>query len=177
MLCTGTAATEMVDWLEISTVHGQVDHFRYAPDSPRGPRVPVVGNGYLVPDPAGGPGFSVGATYEYAPWTPEDATQRNLHNNQAFIGHTLHAWQGRNRAARAVSSDRTPVAGRLAENLWIATAYGSMAASLARFCASIVASDLAGWMPPCATAVAQALRPERFRERQARRGPAHLRRR
>ena len=40
--------------------------------------------------------------------------------------------------------------------------------------AAQIAADILGWLPPLDKAVAHLMRPQRFRERQARRGVRHI---
>jgi len=74
------------------------------------------------------------------------------------------------RATRCVSSDRIPIIGQLDENLWISTVHGSLGTSSAPFAASIISSQLLGWIPPVSINVEDIIDPERFKKRQARRG-------
>ncbi len=167
VLCTGTAAREWFDWLEVADVHGQLDHYQGRTDI----KLPVVGNGYFVPE-AGG--FTLGATYEYDAWEAGRATTHNREIN----AHLLRAcaemsWQGTSRGARAVTSDRMPIIGRLADNVWIATGYGSMGTTAGPLGAAMVLAELLGWVPPVSAAATAAIKPQRFLERQARRGVRH----
>lgn len=165
ILCTGLAVRSLrrYAWLELAEVHGQIDSF-WQSSSPVA--VPVVGHGYFVPDRQI---CTVGATYEYTPWTADQASASNRQHNAAYLQPDA-LWTGRHRAARTVSSDRLPVVGRLADSVWIATAFGSMGTSAAPFAAAQVASELCGWVPPMSPALEQALAPARFAQRQARRG-------
>ena len=169
ILCTGAAVREGagLDWLEVTSVHGQLDFFAGEPF----PRVPVVGNGYAVPR---ADGCVLGASYEHRPWDPQRATAHNLELNQHLTGQRKLVWRRRMRAARAISSDRAPIVGRLDDARWAATALGSMGTTAAPLAAAIVASELTGWLAPVDTSVQLLLRPERFRERQARRGMRHV---
>jgi glycine/D-amino acid oxidase-like deaminating enzyme len=74
------------------------------------------------------------------------------------------------RAARCVSSDRDPVIGRLGELRWVSTAHGSSGTSSAPLAASIIASDIVGWIAPVSQRALDAVDPRRFASRQARRG-------
>ena len=169
VLCTGAAIrnARALDWLEVATVHGQLDVF--AGES--FPRVPVVGNGYAVPL---ADGCVLGASYEHRPWQPQRATQHNIALNQHLTGQRKLVWRRRMRAIRAIPSDRAPIVGRLDEQRWAATALGSMGTTAAPLAAAMVASELTGWLVPVDSPVQALLRPERFRERQARRGMRHI---
>ena len=174
ILCAGTASrffsapgTQDFAWMEIADVAGQLDDVRI---SSAMPAVPIVGNGYVVPHETH---LTIGATYEYKPWTLEAASAHNIELNSAYLGACI-APLSRIRAARAVSSDRVPLVGQLGENVWVASAHGSMGTSSAPFAAAVVASELLGWIPPASPAVVALLNPLRFLARQARRGVRHI---
>ena len=167
ILCAGSATREMADlqWLEITDIHGQLDQVLI--DTP--PRKSIVGNGYLIPDDDGA---VIGSTYEYQPWPVNEASAHNLKLNEHLLdGKVLPA--GVQRGRRCVASDRTPLVGAVKDNVWLATAHGSMGTTSAPLAAAILLSDYLGWPRPCSTEVSKALDPLRFRERQARRGMRH----
>jgi glycine/D-amino acid oxidase-like deaminating enzyme len=123
-----------------------------------------------------GPLLAVGATYEYRPWDPEEATRRNLEQlrGQGWV------WQRRVRGTRTVSSDRLPVAGHLYGEdaarlpaLLVSTGHGSMGVVTSHLAGAVVASLISGEFPPLTRELEAALSPLRFRERQARRGLRH----
>jgi tRNA 5-methylaminomethyl-2-thiouridine biosynthesis bifunctional protein len=174
ILCAGTASRflptpgpQNFAWMEIADVEGQLDDVRI---SSAMPNVPIVGNGYVVPHATG---LTIGATYEYKPWTHEAASAHNIELNSNYLGPCLTP-VSRIRATRAVSSDRVPLVGQLGENIWVASAHGSMGTSSAPFAAAVVASELLGWIPPASPAVVALLNPLRFLARQARRGVRHI---
>jgi tRNA 5-methylaminomethyl-2-thiouridine biosynthesis bifunctional protein len=150
--------------LEIGSVWGQLDWIK--PTTAHLP-VPIVGNGYAIP---GEDAWVVGSSYEYRPWEPAHATAYNINANRRFIGTGDVSRLNYKRAARCVSSDRDPIIGRLSERRWISTAHGSLGTSSAPLAASIIASDIMGWVPPVSARVLAALAPTRFIARQARRG-------
>ena len=164
VLACGTACRSFAhaEFLEIADVYGQLDIVT----SVSRPTLPLVGNGTLVPY---GDALAAGTTYEYQPWTEEVATAQNL----LQLAPHAHAWSSRYRAARCIASDRTPVAGALAEKRLVTTAHGSMGMATAPYCAAIVASRVTGDFAPMTTALERLLAPERFRIRQARRGFRH----
>lgn len=168
ILCTGTQCRSFpgCDWLEVADVGGQLDtlNTRLPTNTPT-----VVGQGYLVPTASGA---VIGSTYEYKPWEPETATEHNLQHNQRYLP-AAYNWHSRQRAARAVTSDRLPFVGQLQPNLWIATGFGSMGTTYAPFAAAMVQSQLLGWVQPCSEAVRGAVDPMRIARRQARRGTRH----
>ena len=171
ILCSagGTRAFPGCDHLEISEVYGQLDQFKTAS---RLSHLPVVGNGYLVPDDEG---VVLGASYEYSPWTQDKARSHNLQANQHLIPGADLTWQHSQRAARATSSDRMPIIGRLdgPTEMWLATAFGSMGTTAAPLAAAMVANQILGWSSGVSTEVEDLTDPNRFARRQARRGIRH----
>ncbi len=153
------------DWLEIDSVSGQLDRFYSGERTAL--KGPLVGSGYVVPQ---GDELVLGSTYEYAPWAPTRATRHNIELNAAHLSSANLVWIGRQRATRAIASDRTPIVGQLGDNLWIATAFGSMGTTAAPLAAAILTSLICGERPPVSNACLEALHPVRFQRRQARRG-------
>ena len=146
-------------FLELVEVAGQMDIV--AMD--QRPRLPVVGDGYLVPIASG---VAAGATFEHRPWPVDAATAHNLRQ----LSGRRHRWIARARANRAVASDRTPIVGELAAGLTVSSAHGAMGMTTAPFAGAIVASRLTGDFPPLQRNVEALIEPARFRRRQARRG-------
>jgi len=153
--------------LEITEVWGQLDWYSTtAPVS----RMPVVGNGYLVPTEKG---CVLGATYEKEEWLTAVATKHNIDMNAHYLADRDISWQRAVRGARAVTSDRVPIIGQLTNDtcaLWLATAFGSMGTTAAPLAAAIVGSTILGWLAPTQPSILNLTRPLRFAERQARRG-------
>ncbi len=171
VLCTagGTRSFPGCEHLEISQIHGQLDYF----DSNQlQARLPVVGNGYLVPTQSG---CVLGASYEYTPWPADKARAHNEQINQHLTQSADLTWLSHERGVRAVSSDRMPLIGCLdtEQPLWIATAFGSLGTSAAPLAAAMLASQILGWMPPVSAEVENLTDPNRFARRQARRGIRH----
>ena len=155
------------EWLEITDVAGQLDHYRANPNGIH----PVVGNGYYVP----GDGYVVvGATYEYREWTADQARAHNVDLNRALLPSPAE-WLAAERGVRCIASDRRPVVGELTPNQWIATAFGSMGTTAAPLAAEYVAAAVTGHISVLPQHVCETLRPQRFEERQARRGIRHIR--
>ncbi len=174
IVCAASATRSFAgcEHLELTDVHGQLDAFECA-----GPptRMPVVGNGYLVP---AGEKCVMGATYEHTPWLPDEATAHNQRINAHLLDANTLRWHGRYRGARCVSSDRIPVAGTLdleggPQATWLLTGLGSMGTTAGPLGAAIISAMLLGWLPPTTADVISLLRPQRFAERQARRGIRH----
>ena len=172
VLCAASATRQFGDleWLELADLGGQLDYLTF---KPTGPTVPIVAQGYYLPQTDGA---VVGSSYEYTPWTPDQATKHNININKDWLPHAFHR-QSFQRATRCVSSDRLPLVGKVDENnpttTLLCTGMGSMGTSFAPISASLVASELLGSLPPVSAEIATALNPSRFLERQARRGVKH----
>jgi len=171
---TNTRSFPGCELLEVVDVYGQLDWYEStAPVA----KCPVVGNGFLVPTVQG---CVLGASYEYTPWLPEQATEHNYASNAHYLPAMPVKWVDRSRGARCVASDREPVVGTFstagagAGSLWLATGFGSMGTTVGPLAGAMVAAELGGWLPALDPAVAQLMRPARFAERQARRGIRHI---
>jgi len=158
-------------YLETAPVHGQVDIVRLTSV----PTLPLVGNGYLIPR---ADDLLVGTTYEYQPWDPAAATAANL--QQLSVLGMQSEWRARARATRCVTSDRTPIAGRLyaadntpIENLYVSTGHGSMGTVFSHFAGALIAAQICGEFAPMTATLESAISSARFRLRQARRGLRH----
>jgi tRNA 5-methylaminomethyl-2-thiouridine biosynthesis bifunctional protein len=165
----GTRDFAAARYLELAPVHGQIDVVAL-PDLPR---LPLVGNGYLLTDRGL---LAAGATYEYRPWDPAEATRSNL---EQLLGRA-YTWRGRYRGTRCVSSDRTAVAGALTDasgkpldNLYVSAGHGSSGNVSAHLAAAVLAAQVSGEFAPVERRLEAALAPLRFHERQARRGFRH----
>ena len=160
LACAGAVRSHAAaSFLELVEVAGQMDIV--AMD--QRPRLPVVGDGYLVPIASG---VAAGATFEHRPWPVDAATAHNLRQ----LSGRRHRWIARARANRAVASDRTPIVGELGEGLTVSSAHGAMGMTTAPFAGAIIASRLTGDFPPLQRSVEALVEPARFRRRQARRG-------
>jgi tRNA 5-methylaminomethyl-2-thiouridine biosynthesis bifunctional protein len=153
--------------LEIGDVWGQLD---WIEPTASAVRIPIVGNGYVIPTGSSTDAWVVGSSYEHRPWDPAQASQSNVQANRRFIGDGHVVSIQHKRAARCVSSDRDPVIGRLGEQRWVSTAHGSSGTSSAPLAATIIASDIVGWIAPVSQRALDAVDPRRFVSRQARRG-------
>ena len=153
--------------LEIGDVWGQLD---WIEPTASAVRIPIVGNGYVIPTGSSTDAWVVGSSYEHRPWDPAQASQSNVQANRRFIGDGPVVSIQHKRAARCVSSDRDPVIGRLGEQRWVSTAHGTSGTSSAPWAATITASDIGGWIAPVSQRALDAVDPRRFVSRQARRG-------
>ena len=103
--------------LEVGPLAGQLDRFPCG----RPPRLPIVGDGVIVPDNAS---VWAGATYEYTPWTPDRASQANAARYAGIFGAEPGPTLNRFRGNRAVTSDRLPVIGADGDT-WFNLGHGS----------------------------------------------------
>ena len=147
--------------LEVGPLPGQLD--RFACDRP--PRLPIVGDGVIVPDAAS---VWAGATYEYRPWDPDRASRANATRYAGFFGAEPGPTLDRFRGTRAVTSDRLPVIGTDGDT-WFNLGHGSHGTITAIYGAEIVASALNGEVAPATCDIRALLEPARFRRRQLRR--------
>ncbi|MEM7098123.1 MAG: tRNA (5-methylaminomethyl-2-thiouridine)(34)-methyltransferase MnmD [Pseudomonadota bacterium] len=177
IFCNGAYLRQLpgLDWLELSQIQGQLDHYKVANTNSL-PSVPIVGNGYYVPE-IEQQQFTLGASYEYTPWNTDEAQQHNLDQNRAWFGDNLPSLRDiahYTRGTRTVSSDRTPVAGPLSHipgsQAWAATGLGSMGTVMAPYLAAIISNQLCGWAAPATSEILATLSPYRFQDRQVRRG-------
>ena len=172
ILCTGIAARDWpgLSWLELQPVAGQLDCYELS-NTQFSPTCAVVGNGYVVP--ASDHNVVLGATYEYSPWPAEKSHTIIADMNDKIINVAAARRTHTQRGVRAVSSDRTPIVGQVEDNLWLNTGMGSMGTTMAPLGASVLAAEFMGWPSGLQPATRALLRPERFIERQQRRGFRH----
>ncbi|MCY4014422.1 MAG: tRNA (5-methylaminomethyl-2-thiouridine)(34)-methyltransferase MnmD [Gammaproteobacteria bacterium] len=147
--------------LEVGALAGQLD--RFACD--RTPRLPIVGDGVIVPDTAS---VWTGATYEYRAWDPDRASEANAARYAGFFGTEPGPSLSRFRGTRAVTSDRLPVIGPDGD-AWFNLGHGSHGTISAIFGAEIIASAVNGELAPATCDIRALLEPARFRARQLRR--------
>jgi tRNA 5-methylaminomethyl-2-thiouridine biosynthesis bifunctional protein len=115
----------------------------------------------------------VGATYDLE--DPESAVREedhagNLERLRGILGVEVRAPVDGRVAFRAVTPDRLPVVGRIAEGVYGAFAYGSRGLVWAALAAELIASELEGEPLPLEGALARALSPDRFKRRAVSRG-------
>lgn len=174
VLCCGSATRTLpgLDWLELHDVGGQLTTLSL-PEP--GPNLAIVGNGYWLPRTQAA---VIGSSYEHTPWSTERALAHNLEINQALLPDGYQA-SAQHRGSRCITSDRTPIVGpvdtrsdpatELARK-WLVTGLGSMGAVMAPYAASLIAGWVVDGFAPMTQRIAKALAPERFIERQRRRG-------
>ena len=174
VLACGTACRDFAEaaYLELAAVAGQIDVVEAA----RPPRLPLLGNGYVVPWDGK---LALGSTYEYSPWDQARATQANLSQlPQKPDGKQADTrWLSRHRGMRCVSSDRLPVVGALFDrqqrpipDLYVSSGMGSMGNVFSHYGAELLASEICGEFLPATSELVAALSSRRFRQRQERRG-------
>ena len=180
VLCNGASANDFTQahYLELASVAGQIDRV----DARIGARVPLVGDGFAIPDASG---CWIGATYEHRPWAIERATAFNTARFERWLcalrSTSIRARSlGVQRGARAVSSDRLPIVGALFDasgaalpRVYVNTGHGSHGTVSAPFAGECVASEIAGEFAPLGRDQRDIWNSQRFRERQARRGVRH----
>jgi tRNA 5-methylaminomethyl-2-thiouridine biosynthesis bifunctional protein len=159
-----------VPHLRLRRVRGQLT---YLPaDKLEAPHVVVLRGGMLLP-PVDGI-CVVGATYDLEDpdaAVREDSHDGNLERLQSITGVDPDvAPVGGRVAFRAVTSDRLPVVGRIADNIYGAFAYGSRGLVWAALAAEVIASELEGEPLPVEGKLADAIAPGRFRLRAESRG-------
>lgn len=161
VLANGSAITEFLPDLEVAPLSGQADLF-----DDGGLRLPVLADGYARP---AGRFCWVGATYEYRPWPPGDATAANAERFRKLFGRAPRASRGLFRGVRAVTSDRTPVIGRAGPDTYVSTGHGSIGVASAALAGEWIASLICGEYPPVSREIEALCRVDRFKERQQRR--------
>ena len=159
-----------VPHLRLRRVRGQLT---YLPaDAMEAPHVVVLRGAMLLP-PVDGI-CVVGATYDLEDpdaAVREDSHEGNLARLQSITGFNQEiAAVGGRVAFRAVTPDRLPVVGRIADHVYGAFAYGSRGLIWAALAAELIASELEGEPLPVEGKLADALAPARFRLRAESRG-------
>ncbi|MDE0645191.1 MAG: tRNA (5-methylaminomethyl-2-thiouridine)(34)-methyltransferase MnmD [Gammaproteobacteria bacterium] len=151
--------------VEMIKVEGQIDCFTSPTQSYRSD-LALIRTGYIAPH---NEKFWVGSTYEYQPWRDSRAMRHNLERLQTTT--TLTDWKHHAsfRGTRAVTSDKLPIIGQVAPTIWLNLGHGSSGTTTAPFGAEIVASQIAGELPPIWSKHLGAVAPDRFDVRQKRR--------
>ena len=160
-----------VGHLRLRRVRGQLTYVPASEIEP--PHAVVLRGGMLLPPVEGL--CVVGASYDI---DDDDALPRgeshegNLLRLEAMTGSRIpnESFDGRV-AFRAVTPDRLPVVGRLAEGVYGAFAYGSRGLIWAALAAELIAAELEGEPLPLEGKLAAALEPGRFSRRAESRGP------
>jgi tRNA 5-methylaminomethyl-2-thiouridine biosynthesis bifunctional protein len=155
--------------LRLRRVRGQLT---YVPaDAFEPPHVVVLRGGMVLPPIDGA--CVVGATYDIEDEDTavrEDSHAGNLERLRAILGVDLRIPTEGRVSFRAVTPDRLPVAGRLAEGVYGAFAYGSRGLVWAALAAELIAAELEGEPLPIEGRLADAIGPDRFRKRAESRG-------
>lgn len=135
------------------------------------PRVVCLRGGMVLPPVEGA--CVVGASFDIDDddaGPREDSDEGNLARLEKILGQKVNHKSFGNRVAfRAVTPDRLPVVGKIAEGVYGAFAYGSRGLVWAALAAELIASELEGEPLPLEGALADALSPARFARRAARR--------
>jgi tRNA 5-methylaminomethyl-2-thiouridine biosynthesis bifunctional protein len=166
----GAPKLHPVPHLRLRRVRGQLTHVPQARIEP--PHVVVLRGGMVLP-PVGGV-CVVGASYDLDDDDPaprEDSHAGNLERLEQVLSQRVERTALAGRVAfRAVTPDRLPVVGKIAEGVHGAFAYGSRGLVWAALAAELIACELEGEPLPVEGALADALSPSRF----ARRASARL---
>ena len=153
-----------VPHLRMRRVRGQLTYLPEA--SLDAPQVVVLRGGMVLPPVEGV--CVVGATYDLEDEDRElrqDSHAGNLARLSQILGIEIDSNAGGRVGFRAVTPDRLPVVGRVAENLYGAFAYGSRGLVWSALAAEIVACELEGEPLPVEASLLKALDPGRFRRR------------
>ena len=153
--------------LEIGEIAGQLDFIGIPNSSPLKKDTVVHGSGYVIQS---NKGWVIGSTYEQSPWSSAAASEFNIEKNRKFLGNSPIYSRGKFRAHRCVSSDRDPVIGELKKDQYFSTAHGSMGTISSPFAAELVVSQFLGLLPPLSKRGLATVAPDRFRNRQKKRG-------
>ena len=153
--------------LEIGDIAGQLDSIGIPDTSPLKKDTLVHGSGYVIQSNTE---WVIGSTYEQRPWSSAAASEFNIEKNRKFLGNSPIHSRGKFRAHRCVSSDRDPVIGELKKGQYFSTAHGSMGTISSPFAAELVVSQFLGLLPPLSKSGLATVAPDRFRNRQKKRG-------
>ncbi len=134
---------------------------------------PLMREGYCLDLPGGERLF--GASFLPGDESLEVREDEQEENRQRLVGIApslaagLSAASLQGRASlRATTPDRLPIVGRLAEGLWVSTGHGARGLTWSALLAEFLASRIEGSPSPLPRELAEALRPQRFDERAAR---------
>ena len=148
---------------EIASIEGQVD---FLETSSTVNDCVIVRDGYI--GSADGVVFS-GSTYEYVRWPAGKASKTNRARiKQSLYLDALHA-KSVYRGQRITTSDRFAICGPIGSKAWVNAAHGSSGTISALFAAEVIASQIAGEIPPGTASVVGVTDPYRFEVRQRRR--------
>jgi tRNA 5-methylaminomethyl-2-thiouridine biosynthesis bifunctional protein len=154
-----------VPHLRLRRVRGQLTHV--PAESIEAPRVVVLRGGMVLPPVEGL--CMVGASYDLEDEdtsTREDSHAGNLERLANILPVNIKPKNLEGRVAfRAVTPDRLPVAGKIAEGVYGAFAYGSRGLVWAALAAELIASELEGEPLPLEGGLVDALHPGRFARR------------
>jgi len=158
-----------VPHLRLRRVRG---HLTYVPAEALEPPRAVVLRGGMVLPPIDGV-CVVGATYDLEDADAalrEDSHTGNLERLRNILSVEVRAKAQGRVSFRAVTPDRLPVVGKIAEGVYGAFAYGSRGLVWAALAAEIIAAELEGEPLPLEGKLLDALHPQRFTRRAESRG-------
>jgi tRNA 5-methylaminomethyl-2-thiouridine biosynthesis bifunctional protein len=154
--------------LRMRRVRGQVSHL--PADEIDAPHVVALRGGMILP-PVGGI-CVVGASFDIDDSDPAPRAESDAGNLERLkrilpLGENPRILESRV-AFRAVTPDRLPVVGKLAEGVYGAFAYGARGLIWAALAAELIAAQLEGEPLPLEGKLADAMHPQRFAKRAAR---------
>ncbi len=165
-----------VPGLRMRRVRGQLTHL---PEASLEPPHAVVLRGGMVLPPVDGV-CVLGASYDLEDPDArlrDDSHAGNLERLKNILGTAVKAQKLEGRVAfRAVTPDRLPVVGKIADGVYGAFAYGSRGLVWAALAAEIIACELEGEPLPIEASLAGAMAPARFRRREESKGSPRARR-
>jgi tRNA 5-methylaminomethyl-2-thiouridine biosynthesis bifunctional protein len=160
---------QAVPHLRLRSVRGQLTHV--PAEAIAAPRVVVLRGGMVLPPVEGI--CVVGASFDLEdddPMPRAESDAGNMERLDRILGMGLHVKATGHRVAfRSVAPDRLPIAGKLAEGVYGAFAYGSRGLVWAALAAELIAAEIEGEPLPLEGKLVDALQPTRFARRAARR--------
>jgi tRNA 5-methylaminomethyl-2-thiouridine biosynthesis bifunctional protein len=173
ILCNAADALRLhpVAHLRLRRVRGQVTYVHA--ERMEAPRAVVLRGGMVLPAVDGL--CVVGATYDLEDEDPAPRVESHAANLERAArilpGFAFDPKSVEGRVAfRAVAADRLPIVGKIANGCYAGFAYGSRGLLWSTLGAELIASELEGEPLPVEGALADAVAPERFARRAARRG-------
>jgi len=195
---------QQTSWMDVQCVRGQIS---YLPSNKlsQSLRVPVCYEGYVIPEKNGQ--HVIGATFSPNDCTTEIRAEDHIKNTTflskefpALFQHDAVGLEGR-AAVRAVSRDRMPIVGPVANEvfyqqnyadlnkgkpaqtypdaeylpgLYVNVAHGARGLTSAFLCAELISAQLNNFPLPVSEKVCHVLHPSRFMVRRLKKGLSHL---
>jgi len=184
-LAGDTRHMHQLDWLPIRLIRGQVSYCAATPETKHWQQAECH-RGYLTPAIDGV--HCIGASFNLHDNSPEPSPKDDQGNLEQLKQYRPKRWQAlggdsiqvvdRRVGFRCQSNDYLPIAGAMVDErgeaqagLWLNLAHGSRGISGTPLCAELLADQISGLPGPMDAAMAHAIAPARFSERQRRRKP------